>query len=83
MTHVYEWLEGVNQPMEGILDEYDPMDQIIPLDLDEDDNAYFNMPHAWNAFVEQPQVDNEAFPIDPSLTTMTGPPAPTDSVRPL
>ena len=47
------------------------------LDIDEDDNAYFNMPHAWNVSFEQPQIDSEVFPIDPSLATMMDPSVPT------
>jgi len=88
MTNIYEWLEGANQPlmappapflqpMDEVLVEDDPMDQITLLDIDESGNMYFDVPHAWNVPFEQPQVNNEVIPIDPSLVTMSGPPAPT------
>ena len=45
MVDIYEWLENANQSMDGIFAD-DPMDQVMPLDIDKDDNAYFDMPHA-------------------------------------
>ena len=56
------------------------MDEIIPLDLGEDDNIYFNIPHVWDNHYE-PQIDDESIPIDPCLLGMTGSPAPTTSGR--
>jgi len=76
MADIYEWLENTNQPMDGIFTD-DPMDQVMPLGIDKDGNAYFDMPHAWDASFEQPPVNIEPFPIDPSLYTETGPSAPT------
>ena len=55
----------------------DPMDQIMPLDVDKDGNVYFDMPHAWDVSFEQPPINVESFPIDHSLYTTTGPSAPT------
>src|SRR5438552_3126579 len=76
MDGVYKWLEGVDQPMDGIVTD-DSMDQITLLDIDQNGNAYFDMPQAWNTSLRQPQVNDEFFPIDPSLYTTTGPSAPT------
>jgi hypothetical protein len=61
------------EPMDGILAEDNPMDQIMPLDIDKDDNMYFDMPHAWNAPFEQSQTNVESIPIDPSRGTVTDP----------
>jgi hypothetical protein len=69
MADVYEWLGGVNPPMDGIFVS-DPMDQIMPLGIDKDGNTYFD-------------VNDEPFPIDPSLVTMADPsaqPAPGQTV---
>ena len=67
MAGIYEWLEGVDQPMDGVITD-DPMDQITLLDLDQDGNMYFDMPHAWNPSIEQRQTYDEHAAIDPSLS---------------
>ena len=75
MIDIYEWLEEANQslmaslePMNGNLFAGIPMDEITPLDLDKNDNMYFDTSHAW-----------ESFQIDSSLYTATDPAAPTTS----
>lgn len=55
-----------------------PMNQILSLDIDEDDNVYFDISQTWNTSLEQSQINNEPFPIDPSLVTMTN--LPTSSI---
>src|SRR5436190_4817834 len=62
------------EPMDGVLVEGDPMDQITLLDIDESSNMYFDAPHAWNPPIGQCQTYDK-YPIDPSLHAMTGPPA--------
>ena len=76
MTDIYEWLENANQPMNELFID-DPMNQIMPLDIDKDGNVYFDMPHAWNVSFEQSPINVEPFPIDPSLYTTTNPSAST------
>ena len=49
------------------------MDEIIPLDLDKDDNMYFDISHTWVDHIE-PQIDS-------SLHVVTELPAPTISGR--
>jgi hypothetical protein len=49
----------------------EPMDQIVPLDVDKGDNMHFDVPYAWNAPLDQ--VGVESIQIDPSLRTMTDP----------
>lgn len=63
MNEIYEWLENVDQtlnippePMDESLIAGIPMDEIMPLNLDEN-NTHF----------EYPQIDTETFPIDPAL----------------
>jgi len=83
MTDIHEWLKNVHhysyipvssppgpslEPMDGILSTDDLADQITLLDIDKDGHMCFDMSHAWN---EQPQINNESIPIDPSLYTMT------------
>lgn len=65
------------EPMDGIIAEDDPTNQITLLDLDQDGNRYFDMHHAWNDHFERRQTEAEPLPIDPSLYTTTGPSAPT------
>ena len=48
MADVYEWLGGVDQSMDEIFAD-DPTDQIMALDIDEDDNMYFDVSHTSNA----------------------------------
>ena len=67
MTDIYEWLEDVNQPLRASLKPMNgdhfagvPMDEIMPLDLDEDGNTYFDTSYA-----------RESSQIDPSLYTAT------------
>ena len=76
MIDIYEWLENANQPMNEFFIN-DPMNQIIPLDVDKDDNVYFDMPHAWDVPFEQSSINIEPFPIDFSLYTTTDPSAST------
>lgn len=87
MTNIFEWLEGANQPpmappvplfqpMDEVLAEDDPMDQITLLDIDQDGNMYFDVPHAWNPPMEQGQIYDGYIPIDPALHTITDSTAP-------
>ena len=75
MTDIYEWLEDLNQPLRASLKPMNgdhfagvPMDEIMPLDLDEDGNTYFDTSYA-----------RESSQIDPSLYTATDPAAWTTS----
>jgi len=75
MTDIYEWLEDVNQPLRASLKPMNgdhfagvPIDEIMPLDLDEDGNTYFDTSYA-----------RESSQIDPSLYTATDPAAWTTS----
>src|SRR6266496_500454 len=77
MAGIYEWLGDIDQPMDGIFVEDDPMDQITLLNTDQNGNMYFDMPPMWNSSMEQHRTYDEYIPIDPSLATMTNPPAPT------
>lgn len=65
------------EPMDGIIAEDDPLDQITLLDIDENGNTYFDMPNAWHPLVGQPQTNNGTTPIDPSLRIGTEILAPT------
>lgn len=55
------------EPMDGNLFAEVPMDEITPLDINQDGNMYFDIPHAWDASFEQSQADSETIPIDTSL----------------
>jgi hypothetical protein len=87
MTSIYEWLENIDplltapslEPMDRTISAKYLVDQITPLDIDEDSNWYFSMPPAWDAPPDQPQVSVEPIPIDPSLRTVTNTLAPTTS----
>lgn len=90
MINIFEWLEGANQlfmtspapflqPMDEVFVEDDPMNQITLLDIDEDDNMYFDAPHAWNSSIGQCQPYDEYIPIDLLFVIMTSPPASTAS----
>jgi hypothetical protein len=92
MTNIDEWLENVKsprtapsapflQPMDGILVEENPMDQVTPLNIDQNGDTYFDMRPAWEYPLYQSQADDEPFPIDPSLCIMADLPAPTTSGR--
>jgi hypothetical protein len=82
MTNVYEWLENVQQSYAPtsppfVLEDSDVMsaDDITILDIDENDNAHFNVPHWYTQDVspEQPCDDVEPFPIDPTLVALPAP----------
>ena len=69
MADIYEWLGGLNQtlgaqsePRDGDLFTGISMDEIIPFDLDEDDNMYF----------EYPPIDPSLYTIDPSVPATLG-----------
>lgn len=53
-------LKAPPEPVDEDLFAEIPMDEIIPLDLDENDNIYF----------KYPQIDAKTFPIDPALYIM-------------
>jgi hypothetical protein len=78
MADISEWLENTNQPMDEIFIG-DPMDQVMPLNIDKDGNSYFDMPHAWNIPFRQSPIDAEPLPIDLSFYTTTDHTAPTTS----
>jgi hypothetical protein len=60
------------EPMDGVFFAEDPMDPIVPLNIDENGNMYFDMPPERNA----PQTQDDSIPIDPALLARTHPPAP-------
>lgn len=81
MTDIYEWLEDTHPPSytpisppfiskdgNHFLDI--PTDEIMPLDIDEKGNMYFDYPHAQS---QTGLINTESIPIDPSLSAMTNP----------
>ena len=87
MADIYGWLKDLDRNLGASFEQRNgdlftkvPMDEIIPLDLDEGGNAYFNVPHAWSDHYE-PQINGESIPIDLFLYTMMEFPAPTTTER--
>jgi hypothetical protein len=64
------------QPTDGVFAEDDLMDEITLLDIDQNNNMYFDTPHAWNPPIGQRQIYDEYSAIDPSLHVTTDPSAP-------
>jgi hypothetical protein len=50
------------EPMDRIIAE-DPMDQITLLDIDENGNTYFDLPHIWDPLFGQSQTNDRTDPI--------------------
>jgi hypothetical protein len=77
MNDFYEWLADIHPSYAPTSPSFMPTDgdvmsanDITVLDIDENDNTY-NIPHGYMQDVspEQPYVDDEPFPIDPTLVT--------------
>lgn len=92
MTNIYDWLEEIHQPFyaptsplfisrNGSHFTDISTDEITPLDIGEEDNMYFNYPHAQSQIgsTKQPPINAEPTPIDPSLSIMANPPMPPTS----
>lgn len=84
MTNIYDWLDNTHQPSyaptsppfmfrNGSHLTNDSTDDIMPLDIDEEGNMYFDYPHAQSqsGFIKQSQINAESALIDPALGAMT------------